>query len=146
MDSIFTILLGVGIGIAAGTGVAATGTVADLRSAPAFVGVLIAAAIAAVVGLIRDESLILAAAGGVIGGTVALGAMGGFIQAARRRAELKGVVSGLALWLSVFELIVIGMTLLWPALALIPLVALLWLAISRRRREPRKYKGLRSLT
>lgn len=146
MDTLFTILLGLGLGVAVGTGVASTGLVGDLRGLPALLGVLAAAAIAAVVGLVRDESALLAAAGGVVGGTVALAALGGFVQAARRRAEMKGATAGLALWLSLFELIVIAVSLLWPPLALLPLPALIWLAIARRRREPRKYKGLRSLT
>lgn len=146
MDSVLTILLGVGIGIAAGTGAASTGAISDLRGVPALAGILVAAAIAALVGFLRDESVALAAAGGVLGGTVAIGALGGFVQAARRRAAAKGASAGLALWLSVFELIVIGATLLWPPLAILPLIALVWLAFSRRRREPRKYKGLRSLT
>lgn len=146
MESIFTILLGVGIGIAVGTGVASTGAVGDLRRLAALIGILAAAAIAAAVGLARDESILLAAAGGVLGATVALAALGGFVQAARRRAVAKGATAGLALWISLFELFVIAVTLLWPPLALLPLFALIWLAFSRRRREPRKYKGLRSLT
>lgn len=146
MDSIFTILLGVGIGIAAGTGAASTGSISDLRGGIALAGILVAAAIAALVGLVRDESVVLAAAGGVLGGTVSIAALGGFVQAARRRAAAKGASAGLALWLSVFEVIVIVATLLWPPLAALPFLALLWLAFSRRRREPRKYKGLRSLT
>lgn len=146
MDSLFTILLGIGIGIAVGTGAASTGTISDLRSPAAVVGVLLAAAVAAIVGLVRDESIALAAAGGVIGGTLAVAVLGGFVQGAQRRAAAKGLVAGLALWLSLFELVVIGATLLWPPIAVLPLLGLIWLAISRRRREPRKYKGLRSLT
>ena len=146
MESIFTILLGAGFGIAVGTGFAATGTVGDLRSSVALIAVLAAVAIAAVIGIIRDESIALAAAGGVIGATIALAALGGFVQAARRRAAAKGAAAGLALWLSLFELVVIAMALLWSPLVVLPLLALIWLALSRRRREPRKYKGLRSLT
>lgn len=146
MDSIFTLLLGVGIGIAVGTGVASTGTVADLRSAAAAIGVLIAAAVAALVGLVREESIALAAAGGIVGGTLAIAALGGVVQGARRRALAKGAAAGLAVWLSVFELVIIGTTLLWPPIAALFLIAMIWLALARRRREPRKYKGLRSLT
>lgn len=146
MDSIFTILLGVGIGIAVGTGVASTGAVSDLRGMIALIGVLVAAGIAALVAGVRDESLLLAAAGGIVGGTVSLAALASFVGAARRRAAAKGATAGLALWISLFEVLVIAATLVWPPLALLFFLALVWLAISRRRREPRKYKGLRSLT
>jgi hypothetical protein len=146
MDSVFSILLGVGIGIAVGTGASSTGAISDLRSGLGLVGVALAAAIAALVGLLLDESVALAAVGGLIGGTVAIAALGNFVQSARRRAEAKGASAGLALWLALFALLVIGASLLWPPLAILPLIALIWLAFSRRRREPRKYKGLRSLT
>lgn len=146
MDSILSILLGVGFGIAVGAGLSTTGAISDLRSPLALVGLIIAGAVAAVAAIVRDQSIALAAVGGVVGATVAFASLGGFIQAARRRAAAKGATAGLALWISLFELVVIALALVWSPLVILPFLALIWLGVSRRRRETRKYKGLRSLT
>ena len=143
MDSFFTLCLGIGIGVGAGTLGAASGRCKGLVSPVGIAAIVIGIAAAVLIADARADSLILAGLGALAGGLVAVSTLGGFVIAAGRRA---GGGAGLALWVALFGLAVAGLSLLWAPLALPAFIALIWLGISRRRREPRKYKGLRSLT
>lgn len=63
-------------------------------------------------------------------------------EGAMQRAEGAGA-SGLII--SVAALVLAGLSLLLPPVALIALAGLVWLAFSRRKRAARKYEGLRTL-
>jgi len=143
MDSFFILCLGAGLGVAVGSLAAATGRVPSLLSLLGAIAVLAGLVVAAAVASLGDDSIALAALGGLLGAAIAVAVLGGFVIAASRRATGAG---GLAVWVGVFALIVAGLTLLLPPLALLAVAALVWLGLARRRREPRKYKGLRSLT
>jgi hypothetical protein len=64
------------------------------------------------------------------------------VAGARSRAQTG---SGVGLFVALYALALAGLSLLVSPVALVALAGTAWLAIGRRRREARKYEGLRSL-
>jgi hypothetical protein len=75
----------------------------------------------------------------------ALVTIGGVVAGARSRAGEEGSGSALAAPLLLAALALAGVSLVLGPVALLALAALVYLAIARRRREQRKYEGLRVL-
>jgi hypothetical protein len=65
------------------------------------------------------------------------------VAGARAREQASG--RGVGLFVAVYALVVAGLSLVVSPVALAALAATAWLALGRRRREARKYEGLRSL-
>jgi hypothetical protein len=127
----------VGIGIAIGMLAGTTGTHGSARGRMT----LLAAALGLVAGFLLDGPLgaILALAGAVLGCLV----ISDLIAGASRREGSGG--GALALIVALAALVVIGISLLLPALVALAIVALAWLGFSRHRRAQRKHAGLRVL-
>ncbi len=143
MDFLLTLLMGLGLGIAIGAAVAATGRVAAPTTLLGLLAMGLGLAAGAGLAAAGDDSLPAGLIGGLAGSILAIAVLGGFVAAAGRRA---GSVGGLAVWILPIAVVIAALSYLFPPLAVLPLVGLIWLGVSRRRREPRKYKGLRSLT
>jgi hypothetical protein len=142
MDLFLASCQALGVGLA--TGVLA-GAVLRSGSPPAL---LVSAAVAgAVVGALSmsadDESVVLGALIGLVGGAVAALAAAGLVAGAVRRAgegsaAIPAIVALVAGLVAVFSILL-------PPFSLAALAALLWLASARRRRAERKHEGLRVL-
>jgi hypothetical protein len=90
-----------------------------------------------------DESVVLGALIGLVGGAVAALAAAGLVAGAVRRAgegsaAIPAIVALVAGLVAVFSILL-------PPFSLAALAALLWLASARRRRAERKHEGLRVL-
>jgi hypothetical protein len=82
---------------------------------------------------------------GALFGLFALATVAGVVAGARARAGEEGSGSALAAPLLLAALALAGLALAFGPIALLALVALLYLAVARRRRGRRKYEGLRVL-
>jgi hypothetical protein len=82
---------------------------------------------------------------GALLGLFALATIGGVVAGARERAGEEGSASALAAPLLLAALALGGLSLVFGPLALVALAALVYLAVARRRRDQRKYEGLRVL-
>lgn len=126
-----------GIGIAIGMLTGATGTHGSARGRMT----LLAAVIGLAAGFLLDGPLgaLLALLGAVVACLVISDLVSG---AARREGSGPGALGFL---ISLISLVVVAIAVLLPVGALLALAALVWLAVSRRRRAQRKHAGLRVL-
>ncbi len=143
MGSFSAICLELGIGIAIGMLAGTTGTHGSARGRMT----ILAAVIALVIGaLIADSADIGTAAGAffcLLGAVFACVVVSDVVSAAGRR---EGSGSGaLGFIVALAALVVVAIAILISPAALLVLVALAWLGISRRRRAQRKHAGLRVL-
>lgn len=131
--------IGVAIGMLAGT----TGTHGSARGRMT----LLAAVIGLLVGILlagtAEVETIAAALAGSLGAGFACLVVSDVVGAAGRR-EGSGSAA-LAFLVSLTALIVVAIAILISPATLLVIAALLWLAISRRRRAQRKHAGLRVL-
>jgi len=76
---------------------------------------------------------------------LALSVAQGVVRGAAARAQGGASAGALAAYAIVGAAVLAGLSVVTPPVALVALVAVVWLAIARRRREGRKYEGLRVL-
>lgn len=76
---------------------------------------------------------------------LALATLAGVVAGARGRAGEEGSASALAAPLLLAALALAGLSLVFGPVGLVALAALVYLAVARRRRDQRKYEGLRVL-
>ena len=143
MGSLSGICLVLGIGLAIGMLTGSTGLHGSARGRMT----LLAAAIGLVVGfLAAGPADVSAAAGaffGLLGAAVACIVVSDVVHGAGRRGG--GGSGALGFIVSLAALVVAGLSVLLPFLALLVLAGVLWLAVARRRRAQRKHAGLRVL-
>jgi hypothetical protein len=142
MDLFLATCQGLGLALAAGTFAGASGR-------RGVVGFLLAAA-AAIGGAVMFGASLATAdhpawPGWPVGAAIAVitfGIVNGVVAGAQTRhegASAIGVIVALA------ALVLAGLSLLWSPLALVALLAVVWLGSARRRRAQRKHEGLRVL-
>lgn len=142
MDLFFAGCQGVGLALAAGAFAGASGR----RGAVGVV--LLAAAIvggAALFGISLAEEDHPAYPGWPFGaalGAFAFAVVRDLAEGAARRADGRGFTAAL---IALGALALAGLSILVPPVALLGLLALLWLHVGRRSRATRKYEGLRTL-
>jgi lysylphosphatidylglycerol synthetase-like protein (DUF2156 family) len=144
MSLFFATCQGIGLALASGTFAGASG-----RRGP--VGVLLGA-LAAIAGAVlfaislsnRDHPAWPGVPLGIIFAVIAFGVVSAVVAGAQARA--RGGASSIGLFVAGFALVIaVVSAFAWEPLALVFLLALLWLASARRRRAQRKYEGLRVL-
>lgn len=132
-----------GIGLAIGMLTGSTG----LQGAARGRMTLLAAAIGLVVGILvsglADVSALGGALFGLLGAAVACVVVSDVVHGAGRREGGGGGALGFVV--SLAALVVVGLTVVFHYFSLLVLAALIWLAVSRRRRAQRKHAGLRVL-
>ena len=137
------ILQAVGLGLAIGMIVGTTGLEGSARGGITLVAGFIGLAAGGIAASADDDSVLVGFVFGFLGAAIACVIVSDVIAGARRR---RGAGTGaLGFIVVMFALAVAGITILFPPLALIPLSALIWLGLARRRRAQRKYEGLRVL-
>ena len=132
-----------GIGIAAGALAGAAGFEGSNRGTMTMLLAAVGRVLGGVSASADNESVVLGALAGLVGAALACAVVSDVVAGARRRgadgARALGLLVGFA------ALVVAGLSILLPPLALLPLIGLVWLAMARRRRAQRKYEGLRVL-
>ena len=111
---------------------------------------LLAAAVGLVAGVLSasadDQSVLAGALPGLLGAAVACAVISGVVAGeARRGGGGSGGSGALGFMVSIAALVVAGVSILLPPLALLLFAGLVWLAGARRRRAQRKHEGLRVL-
>ncbi|HEX3609204.1 MAG TPA: hypothetical protein VHU14_05975 [Solirubrobacterales bacterium] len=143
MGSFSGICLELGIGIAIGMLAGTTGTHGSARGRMT----ILAGVIALVIGFLLAGSVDVSTPAGaivcLIGAVFACLVVSDVVSGAGRREGGGG--GALGFLVSVAALIVLAIALLLKPAVLVVLAALIWLAISRRRRAQRKHAGLRVL-
>jgi hypothetical protein len=132
MDALTELGIGIAIGMLAGT----TGLHGSARGRMT----LLAAVIGLVAGFLFEGPLgaVLALIGAVVGCLV----ISDLVSGAARR---EGSAGALGFLIGLGALIVIAIAILVPILAILLLVALVWLGVVRHRRAQKKHAGLRVL-
>jgi hypothetical protein len=97
-------------------------------------------------GALADDgySFGIGLAAGIACAAVAEAAARGFFDSARRRLDADAAVA-LPFYADAAGLVLVGLSVLAPPVALVALVFLLWLLLRQRRRAGQKYAGLRIL-
>ena len=143
MGSFSGICLELGIGIAIGMLAGTTGTHGSARGRMT----LLAGVIAIVIGALLAGSADVSTAAGALfclaGAVFACLVVSDVVSGAGRREG--GGAGALGFLVSLAALVVVAIAILISPAALLVLVALIWLGISRRRRAQRKHAGLRVL-
>jgi len=140
MDSAFDVLQALGIGIALGMLVAATGRGGGIALV---LGAILGAIGGAIFAGIDDASLPADAIAAALGGLLAAAVIGSIVAGAIRRGGGGTGTTGVLVTLA--GAVIGALSVLFAPLVLIPLAALLLLASARRRRAQRKHEGLRVL-
>lgn len=141
IGSFETICLAAGLGISIGMVTGTTGLEGSARGRMTVLAAVIALAAGYIAASIADGTAILSMLFCALFAGVACAVISGVIAGATRR----GGTAALAL-LTVFTALVIALiSIIYPPVAIVLAVALIWLAISRRRRAARKHAGLRVL-
>lgn len=142
MDLFIATSQGIGLALAAGTFGGASG-----RRGVA--GFLLAGAAAIGGALLFGASLATAGhpawPGWPVGAAIAVitfGVVNGVVAGAQARHE---GASSIGIIVALGALVLAGLSVLWGPIALLALVAIVWLGSARRRRAQRKYEGLRVL-
>ena len=143
MGSFAGICFELGIGIAVGMLAGTTGTHGSARGRMTILAAVIGLLLGALLSGTADVELVAGAVFAAIGAVFACLVVSDVVGGAARR---EGSGSGaLAFLVSLTALVVLAISILIaPAVPLI-VAALLWLALSRRRRAQRKHAGLRVL-
>jgi hypothetical protein len=133
---------GAGLALAAGVFSGASGRRGALGALLLAAAVAGGAALFAVSLTAEDHPAWPGAAAGAILAAFAFGVARGVAAGARARQGAAGMTEALV---ALAALVLAGVSLLAPPIALAALAALIWLAVSRRRDAARKYEGLRTL-
>jgi hypothetical protein len=137
------ICLELGIGIAIGMLAGTTGTHGAARGRMTILAAVIGLLLGALLSGTADVELIAGAVFAAIGAVFACVVVSDVVGGAGRR---EGSGSGaLAFLVSLVALVVVAISILIAPAVLLIVAALLWLALSRRRRAQRKHAGLRVL-
>jgi hypothetical protein len=143
VDPFFAICQALGIGIAVGALAGTAGLEGSARGGMT----LLAGAVGLVAGVLSssadDQSVLAGALPGLLGAAVACAVISGVVAGAARRGG--GGSGALGFMVSIAALVVAGVSILLPPLALLLFAGLVWLAGARRRRAQRKHEGLRVL-
>ena len=141
MDLFLAICQAAGIGIAVGVLAAAVRN----EGASAMTLMALAAGAAAVAGgfsaTADDESFVIGAVAGLLGGVIAARVVGGVVEGAARR----GGGGATAFLIAVAGVAIAAAAILVPFLAIVALAGIAYLGYARRRRAQRKHEGLRVL-
>lgn len=143
MGSFSGICLELGVGLAIGMLAGTTGTHGSARGRMTILAAVIAIVLGALLSGIADTDVIAGSLFCAVGAVFACIVVSDVVGSAARR-EGSGS-SALAFLVSVAALIVLAIAILIPPASLLIVAALIWLAISRRRRAQRKHAGLRVL-
>ena len=136
-----TISLGLGLGLAGGLVTGATGVEGSARGRMALVSAVIGLVIGYLIGSLLDAEAL-------IGGLAAMVAAAfgcAVFSDVRAGANRRGATGVLGLGFVIVALFVAGATVLLPWLGLFFLAVVVWLAVTRSRRDPGKHAGLRVL-
>jgi hypothetical protein len=143
VDAFLAICQALGIGIAVGSLAGAGGLDGGARGGMTLLAAAVGLAAGALSASADDQSLVAGALPGLLGAAVACAVISGVVAGAARRGG--GGSGALGFMVSIAALLVAGLSILLPPLALPLFLGLLWLAAARRRRAQRKYEGLRVL-
>jgi hypothetical protein len=133
---------GAGLALAAGVFCGATGRRGWLGALLLAVAAAGGAALFAISLTAEDHPGWPGAVAGAILAAFAFGVARGVAEGARARQGAAGLTE---VMVALAALVLAGLSVLAPPIALVALAALIWLAISRRREAARKYEGLRTL-
>jgi lysylphosphatidylglycerol synthetase-like protein (DUF2156 family) len=144
MSLFYATCQGIGLALASGTFAGASGR-RDVVGVLLAVGAAIAGAILFAISLSnRDHPAWPGVPLGIIIAVMAFGVVSAVVAGAQARA--RGGASSIGLFVAAFAVVMAALsTFVWEPIALLFLLALLWLASARRRRAQRKYEGLRVL-
>jgi hypothetical protein len=142
VDLFFAGCQGAGLALAAGVFAGAFGRFGALGALLLATAVAGGAALFAVSLTAEDHPGWPGAVAGAILAAFAFAVARGVSAGARARQGAAGVTEALV---ALAALLLAGLSLLASPIALVALVALIWLAVSRRRDAARKYEGLRTL-
>ena len=135
--------LEVGVGIAIGMLAGTTGTVGSARGRMTILAALIGLIVGYLLSGMADLSGLLGGLFCLAGAAVSCLVVSDVVSGAGRRQG--GGSGALGFLVALAALIVAAAALLVPLLTALVLIALVWLAIARRRRAGRKHAGLRVL-
>lgn len=135
--------LEVGVGIAIGMLAGTTGTVGSARGRMTLLAALIGLVVGYLLAGMADLGGLLGALFCMAGAAVACLVVSDVVSGAGRRQG--GGSGALGFLVSIAAVIVAAAALLVPFLTALVLIALVWLAVARRRRAGRKHAGLRVL-
>jgi len=136
-----TICLAAGIGIAVGMFAGTTGLEGSARGRMTLLSAVIGLAIGYFAATVFDGTALLSTFFCALFAGLSCAVVSGVIAGATRR----GGTAALGFITILVALIIIAVSIVVPPLAIIPAIALVWLAISRNRRADRKHAGLRVL-
>jgi hypothetical protein len=143
MDLFFGICQALGVGIAIGALCGAAGLEGQARTGLIALAAILGAAAGGFSASSDDVSVLAGVLAGAVGGLLASAVVSDVVAGAGRRGQAR--TGGIGLMVAAAAVLVAGLSILLPPLALIALIGLLWLAAGRRRRSQRKYEGLRVL-
>jgi hypothetical protein len=143
MDYFLAICQALGIALSVGALAGASGPRGGTAAVLEFAAAAAGAAAAGLSMSIDDQSIIGGIAVGAVGGWLAGTVIAAVVSGAARRSD--GGVGAVGFIVALAAAALLGLSILFPPLSLAALLALGWLAISRRRRAQRKYEGLRIL-
>ncbi len=141
IGSFETICLAAGIGIAVGMFSGTTGLEGSARGRMTLLSAVIGLAFGYFAAAIFDGGTLLSMLVGAIFAGLSCAVVSGVIAGARRR----GGTAALGFITILVALVIAAASIVVPPLAIIPAIAMVWLAISRNRRADRKHAGLRVL-
>ncbi len=141
IGSFETICLAAGIGIALGMFSGTTGLEGSARGRMTLLSAVIGLALGYFAAAVSDGTTLLSVLFCALFAGLSCAVVSGVIAGARRR----GGTAALGFITMLVALVIAGASIVMPPLAIIPAVALIWLAISRNRRSDRKHAGLRVL-
>lgn len=141
IGSFETICLAAGLGIAVGMFTGTTGLEGSARGRMTLLTAVIGLVVGYLAAAVFDGGTLLSMVFCALFAGFSCAVVSGVIAGATRR----GGTAALGFITIVAALVVAAASIVLPPLAIIPAVALVWLAISRNRRADRKHAGLRVL-
>ena len=141
IGSFETICLATGIGIAVGMFAGTTGLEGSARGRMTLLSAVIGLAVGYFAAAVFDGGALLSMVFCALFAGLSCAVVSGVIAGATRR----GGTAALGFIMILAALVIAVASVVLPPLAVIPAVALVWLAISRNRRADRKHAGLRVL-
>ncbi len=141
ISSFETICLAAGIGIAVGMFAGTTGLEGSARGRMTLLSAVIGLAVGYFAAAVFDGGTLLSMVFCALFAGLSCAVVSGVIAGATRR----GGTAALGFITILVALVIAVASIVLPPLAVIPAVALVWLAISRNRRADRKHAGLRVL-
>ncbi len=141
IGSFETICLAAGIGIAVGMFSGTTGLEGAARGRMTLLAVVIGLAFGYFAAAVFDGVTLLAMISSALFAGLSCAVFSGVIAGATRR----GGTAALTFITIIVALVIAVASMVFPPIAILPAIAIVWLAISRNRRADRKHAGLRVL-